>query len=204
MQAGHVGACPISSTNTRVCGLKVDLLLRTRPQRRFSTSGRSCSAACAVFFCASGRAGQRSATACRSRSEARDRPVGCAAPPPSCPRRRMSAAPGATASYSTPSPIQTTRSTPRGLNGSVGSFDPAAVDIQGLTKAVEALAKKWACKPQHLASGRTDPAALARLTARAPAPDQLRLPANRNPVCVTLPLRFGIAHLHEHLSMSRK
>ena len=28
-----------------------------------------------------------------------------------------------------------------------GSFDPAAVDIQGLSKAVEALAKKWARKP---------------------------------------------------------
>ena len=28
-----------------------------------------------------------------------------------------------------------------------GSFDPAAVDLQGLTKAVEILAKKWARKP---------------------------------------------------------
>lgn len=55
--------------------LAANALARAWASRRIRTSGRCCSAACAVFFCAYTSDGQRSASACRSRTGDRVRPT---------------------------------------------------------------------------------------------------------------------------------
>ena len=60
---------------------------------------------------------------------------------------KMSAAPGATPSSSTRSPIPSTSATPNWPNGSApGSFDPNDVDLAALKREVQTLAKRWARK----------------------------------------------------------